>query len=156
MIHDYLMYRDDPEFTRQFLPGIKSVLGWFEDREMLAPWERMTAKGMTSFGERDINPRSECHGWSASPCFDLLHTVAGITPGSPGFETVIIQPNPGKLQEMEVEFPHPKGTIHLSLQRKGEHGIIGEIILPPKLKGTFLWKDISMDLNKGENKIDLK
>lgn len=310
MIHDYLMYRDDPEFTRQFLPGIKSVLGWFEDRvdstgmvtglewwnftdwaqgfangippgadngysanvalqlvyalqhavdifnyfghstqaeeydklkkniqqetmkrcydtssgliaetpdrqvysqhtniwailtntvpeeqqaqlmekilaeehliqstiyfkfylfralqkagmgneylEMLAPWERMTAKGMTTFGERDINPRSECHGWSASPCFDLLHTVAGITPGSPGFETVIIQPNPGKLQEMEVEFPHPKGTIHLSLQRKGEHGIVGEIILPPKLKGTFLWKDISMDLNKGENKIDLK
>ncbi len=32
MIHDYLLYRDDSEFTRQFLPGIKSVLGWFEDR----------------------------------------------------------------------------------------------------------------------------
>jgi len=32
MMHDYLMYRDDPEFIRQFLPGINTVLGWFEDR----------------------------------------------------------------------------------------------------------------------------
>jgi hypothetical protein len=44
--------------------------------ELLGPWGHMLEKGMTTFGERDINPRSECHGWSASPCFDLLHTVA--------------------------------------------------------------------------------
>ncbi|MEN8227042.1 MAG: alpha-L-rhamnosidase N-terminal domain-containing protein [Bacteroidota bacterium] len=309
MIHDYLMYRDDPEFTRQFLPGIKTVLAWFEERidstgmvtdlewwnftdwadgfangippgadngysanvalqyvyalqnakdifnyfglteeaeqcdnlnasiqqatmkrcfdaasgliaetpekqvysqhtniwailtntvaeedqpelmekilaeehliqstiyfkfylfralqkagmgneylELLAPWEGMLDKGMTTFGERDINPRSECHGWSASPCFDLLHTVAGITPGSPGFENVVIQPNPGKLQEMEVDFPHPKGNIHLSLQREGKKGIVGEIILPAELKGTFLWEGIPMELKEGRNKIDV-
>jgi len=32
MIHDYLMYSDDPEFVRQFLPGIRTVLGWFRDK----------------------------------------------------------------------------------------------------------------------------
>ncbi len=32
MIHDHLMYSDDPEFTRQFLPGIKTVLGWFANK----------------------------------------------------------------------------------------------------------------------------
>ena len=50
----------------------KSGLG---DRylELLDPWEKMLASGMTTFGERDTNPRSECHGWSASPCFDFLH-----------------------------------------------------------------------------------
>ena len=32
MVHDYYMYRDDDEFIRQFLPGIQSVLGWFERR----------------------------------------------------------------------------------------------------------------------------
>ena len=32
MVHDYYMYRQDKEFLRQFLPGIESVLGWFERR----------------------------------------------------------------------------------------------------------------------------
>jgi alpha-L-rhamnosidase len=32
MVHDYWMQRDDPEFVEDFLPGIKNVLKWFEDR----------------------------------------------------------------------------------------------------------------------------
>ncbi|MBN1480944.1 alpha-L-rhamnosidase [candidate division KSB1 bacterium] len=32
MVHDFYMYRDDQGFTRQFLPGIKSVLDYFERR----------------------------------------------------------------------------------------------------------------------------
>jgi hypothetical protein len=30
MVHDYFRYRNDPEFVKQFLPGIQGVLGWFE------------------------------------------------------------------------------------------------------------------------------
>ncbi len=30
MVHDYFMYRNDPEFVKSFLPGIKSVLEHFE------------------------------------------------------------------------------------------------------------------------------
>jgi len=29
MVHDYYMLRDDPEFIRQFVPGIKFILEWF-------------------------------------------------------------------------------------------------------------------------------
>ncbi len=32
MVHDYYYYRDDPDFVRSFLPGIRNVLYWFEDR----------------------------------------------------------------------------------------------------------------------------
>ena len=32
MVHDFFMHRDDPEFVRQFLPGIEAVIGWFERR----------------------------------------------------------------------------------------------------------------------------
>jgi hypothetical protein len=32
MVHDYWMHRDDPEFVRGFLPGIRGVLAWFERR----------------------------------------------------------------------------------------------------------------------------
>lgn len=31
MVHDYWMHRKDDEFVKQFLPGIRSVIGWFED-----------------------------------------------------------------------------------------------------------------------------
>ena len=29
MVHDYWMYRDDPDFVRRMLPGVRSVLAWF-------------------------------------------------------------------------------------------------------------------------------
>jgi hypothetical protein len=32
MVHDYWMHRDAPDYVRGFLPGIRSVLGWFERR----------------------------------------------------------------------------------------------------------------------------
>jgi len=32
MVHDYYLHRDDPDFVKQFLPGIRSVLSWFESR----------------------------------------------------------------------------------------------------------------------------
>jgi alpha-L-rhamnosidase len=32
MVHDYHMHRDDSIFVRQFLPNIRSVLSWYEDR----------------------------------------------------------------------------------------------------------------------------
>ncbi len=31
MLHDYWMHRDDPQFVSSFLPGIRSVLVWFEE-----------------------------------------------------------------------------------------------------------------------------
>jgi len=32
MVHDYLMHRSDPEFVESLLPGIHSILAWFEAR----------------------------------------------------------------------------------------------------------------------------
>jgi len=31
MVHDYWMHRKDDEFVRQFLPGIRTVIDWYED-----------------------------------------------------------------------------------------------------------------------------
>lgn len=30
MVHDYWMHRDDPAFVKQFVPGIRGVLNWYE------------------------------------------------------------------------------------------------------------------------------
>lgn len=41
MVHDYHMLRDDPEFIREFLPGIRFILDWFigriDENGMLGP-----------------------------------------------------------------------------------------------------------------------
>ncbi len=56
--------------------------------ENLEPWENMLRDGMQTFGEATVNSRSDCHPWSAHPAFELLATVAGIEPASPGFRAV--------------------------------------------------------------------
>ena len=120
--------------------------------DMLQPWKTMLANGMTTFGETDINPRSECHGWSSSPNFDFLHTVAGIYPGSPGFKTVVIEPNFGYLTSLEIDFPHPNGVITMNL-KKDQEKVTGSITLPGNLNGKFIWKGKTYLLKTGENKI---
>ncbi|NJK96175.1 MAG: hypothetical protein HC905_15805 [Bacteroidales bacterium] len=61
--------------------------------EMLTPWRKMIAMGLTTFAENPEPTRSDCHAWSASPNYDLLATVLGVEPGSPGFKSVTINPH---------------------------------------------------------------
>jgi len=63
----------------------------------LGLWRDMLTKGLTTFAEKPDPTRSDCHAWSASPDYDLLATVAGIEPASPGFQTVKIEPALGPL-----------------------------------------------------------
>ena len=105
----------------------------------LGPWENMIANGMTTFGESDGNPRSECHPWSATPVYELLTTVAGIQPGAPGFKTVRIAPALGSLRHVEAAMPHPLGMIEVSFDRVGAAGLKGSIRLPKGLTGEFVW-----------------
>ena len=117
---------------------------------MLQPWKNMLDKGMTTFGETDEIPRSECHGWSASPAFDFLHTVAGIYPKEAGFKSVIIAPNFGYLKEINVKFPHPEGEIKVNLTKK-KNIVEGKIIVPKGITGEFIWNSKNYNLNKVEN-----
>ena len=116
----------------------------------LGPWERMIAQGMTTFGEMDGNPRSECHPWSATPVYELMATVAGIQPASPGFQTVRIAPSLGNLTTLKASMPHPAGMIEVTLERSGPAGLKATVHLPPGLRGTFVWggKSVSIEGNR--------
>jgi len=119
----------------------------------IKPWEIMLDLGLTTFAEREFDMRSDCHAWSASPCFDLLHTVAGIYPAEPGFKSVVIAPNPGRLNFIKATMPHPQGDIRVDLKRKGKTGISGSVILPENLPGTFIWNNKRIELNGGQQEI---
>ena len=124
--------------------------------DQLGPWKKMINLGLTTFAEKDTEPRSECHAWSASPCFDFLHTVAGIRPGKPGFKTVIIEPNLGQLESIKVKFPHPNGIIELHIQKETGKPSQAFIRMPDKVQGEFIWKGNRSPLLPGYQEIELK
>jgi hypothetical protein len=122
--------------------------------DLLGSWRGMIANGMTTYGETDINPRSECHAWSSSPNFDFIHIIAGIYPGEHSFKSVIIEPNLGKLNKLDAEFPHPQGMIKVKYVKTGGK-IEADITLPDNLKGTFKWNHKSVELVAGKQKVSL-
>ena len=122
----------------------------------LGPWKIMLDLGLTTFAEREFDMRSDCHAWSASPCFDLLHTVAGIQPAEPGFKSVLIEPSPGELKYIKAEMPHPSGIIKMDIKRVGASGITGNIELPDGLTGTFIWGENQLKLTGGKQNINFK
>ncbi|MDW3211988.1 MAG: alpha-L-rhamnosidase C-terminal domain-containing protein [Reichenbachiella sp.] len=119
----------------------------------LRPWKDMLDMGMTTFGETDVNPRSECHGWSASPCFDFIHTVAGIQSVAPGFQKVWIEPAFGHLNKIEVTFPHPNGDLSVNFSKSKKGTIKGTITLPAGVSGDFKYKDQTLTLKSGVNNL---
>jgi alpha-L-rhamnosidase len=121
----------------------------------LQPWRGMVANGLTTFAENPDPTRSDCHAWSASPVYDFLSTLCGITPGSPGFNTVSIAPAMGELTEVRCSMPHPRGVIKLALTRKGVSGVVGEIELPEGTEGVFYWKGQRVALHPGKQEIKL-
>ncbi|CAM4423601.1 Alpha-L-rhamnosidase N-terminal domain-containing protein [Pedobacter westerhofensis] len=119
----------------------------------LTPWRDMLKLGLSTFAEKPEPTRSDCHAWSASPNYDFLATICGITSDAPGFERVLIRPFLGELTQAECTMPHPSGQIAVKLQRTGESGVRAEIKLPEGLTGTFAWKNKTSKLHSGTQTI---
>jgi len=122
--------------------------------DLLKNWTNQLDLGLTTFAETDIDPRSECHAWSASPNFHFLTLVAGIQPKSKNFKEIIIAPNMGELKYIDAKMPHPNGFIELKLERDGKR-IKGNVTLPEGSKGVFSWHEKRIDLKEGNQSIDI-
>ncbi len=124
--------------------------------EQLDPWKNMLKSGLTTFAEWDpeIEPRSDCHLWSASPCYDFLATLCGIMPAEPGFRSVRIEPAFGHLERITGSMPHRQGMISVDLEKTGKGGIKGYVILPGQLSGSFIWKGKEIAITHGKTKIE--
>lgn len=119
--------------------------------DQMQEWKKFLDAGLTTFPEHGINSRSDCHAWAAHPMYDFLNITCGIEPGSPGFKTVKIEPNPGNLTEFEGKMYHPLGEISVSFKsnRKNNNQFI--VRLPSGLSGTFVFQGITFPLTEGEN-----
>lgn len=121
--------------------------------DMLEPWKKMLHNGLSTFAEVPDPTRSDCHAWSASPIYYFLSLVCGIKPAEPGFKSVIISPNLGKLHWLEASMPHSLGMIKVSFNQNINKHITGTIILPKGLNGTFIANGEKKVLKSGLNRI---
>ncbi len=121
--------------------------------DMLEPWRNMLSIGLTTFAEKPEPSRSDCHAWSASPNYDLLATVLGVTPASAGFKTVSIAPNLGSLSFAKGKVPHPNGVIEMSIKKIGVAGMEASVLLPQNTTGEFLWKGEKISIHAGRQTI---
>lgn len=51
------------------------------------------ANNLTTWAEDDLNHRSDCHGWSASPLYETAVQLFGLSPAEPGYKSLRLEPS---------------------------------------------------------------
>ncbi len=114
--------------------------------ERMSLWYGLVERGLRTTVEMPEPTRSDCHAWGAHPLFHYYASLLGIRPSAPGFRRVRIAPQPGGLESVEGDMPHPAGLIRVKLRRK-EATLVAEIELPGELSGEFVWAGRAAPLN---------
>lgn len=87
-----------------------------ELRRSFAP---MLASGTTTLWESFAPAASLCHGFSATPLFQMTGILLGVTALEPGFARFTVNPQPCGLDRASGSIPTPHGTINVAWQRSG-------------------------------------
>lgn len=101
-----------PDLVRRWLPHLADGHGCFGEFWAAAP-----------------GASSRCHGWSATPTFDLSRHVAGVAPTSAGGATVSVRPALGELSWLDASVPVPQGFVRVEARREGG-AVRGRVELP--------------------------
>ncbi|MFW6277683.1 MAG: alpha-L-rhamnosidase C-terminal domain-containing protein [Prolixibacteraceae bacterium] len=118
---------------------------------LMDQWKTFLDYGFTTFPEHGIESRSDCHAWSAHPLIGFLTIICGIESDSPGFQSVKITPQPGKLKKIKGSVPHPLGEIAVQYNKQESGNWECRIFLPEKLSGAFHFRGLTKKLSSGEN-----
>ena len=90
--------------------------------KLLTGWQRMLDNHCTTWCENPDSPRSECHGWSSAPSYELSAMVLGAFPAENGYKKLRIRPHLFVLdtQWAEGAVPTPYGTVNIALRRESQ------------------------------------
>ncbi len=78
----------------------------------LLRWPLVSGNGtFQEFWEAAPGTSSRCHGWSASPTYDLTSYVLGVRPLNPGYRRALVDPYLGPLTRVSGRVPTPAGWL---------------------------------------------
>jgi len=111
--------------------------------EIRARYGGMLERGATTLWESFDPTASLCHGFSATPVYQLSTEVLGILPLTPGFRRFRVSPKPADLSFAKGTFPTVRGDVEvawervpggLSLELSVPSGSQAELVPPPGLR----------------------
>ena len=96
--------------------------------EVFAGWKKMLGLHCTTWCENPDNPRSECHGWSSTPMYEISAAVLGVYPEEDGFAKTRISPVlPPEGFRAKGRVPVPGGYIDVEIAREnGEMSVFAK------------------------------
>jgi hypothetical protein len=120
-------------------------------------WKDMLESDATALWEHFDQKASLCHGWSAAPTWAAGAYILGVRPGSPGWKSVVVAPQPAGLSKASGSVPSPLGDI-LAAWHLDKDKFVLDIQLPRKMDATVLlpfeWKAVtSLRLNGRKQKM---
>jgi len=84
-------------------------------------WTEMLERGSTTCVEDAVLERSDCHAWGSLILYELPSVILGVQPGTPGYETVRINPVPGYLTAASGNVVTPRGTVSVKWEKEGNN-----------------------------------
>ena len=108
-------------------------------------WKGLPALGCTTCPETPGDTRSDCHAWSALPIYEMVRTMAGISPEGAGWQKARIHPHMDYIPDLEGTVVTPKGTVRFSYRSElcgtGERKYTYQITMPEGLDVVFAGRD---------------
>lgn len=106
-------------------------------RSRMAWWIHLLDEHCTTCPETPADSRSECHGWSALPIYEILGVIAGIRRETGNPKAVAVRPHMGDLPDLEGGLVTEYGMIEFRYARM-DGQIRYEIVLPEGMDGTWM------------------
>lgn len=101
---------------------------------LIAPWETMLAQNLTTWAESEFMVRSDCHGWSSTPLWEIATEVLGVQVRSQAYLDRVVKasadPSDGTVAKVTAVLVEPRtglvrGQISADvLVRDGGDGLI--------------------------------
>ncbi|MBP5209842.1 MAG: hypothetical protein J6125_03165 [Clostridia bacterium] len=87
-------------------------------------WKTMLDWHCTTWCENPDDPRSECHGWSSAPLYEMSAALLGVRPTEDGYRCATVAPRCGWFDEMSGSVPTPYGLILVEWHKEGAKTIL--------------------------------
>ena len=101
-----------------FLFRALEKVGMYDLAEVnLKGFQTMLDLNCTTWCENPDDPRSECHGWSASPLYEFTTGILGVKQTGIGYESIEINPTPWHLTHAEGAVPTPLGIVSVAWKK---------------------------------------
>jgi alpha-L-rhamnosidase len=97
----------------------------------------MLARGATTLWESFEPTASLCHGFSATPVYQLSTEVLGVSPLEPGFTRFRVAPQPADLTWARGVFPTVRGDVRVAWERTSA-GIDLELVVPDDTRAELI------------------